>query len=106
MTKQTMITPGCYFEPEEDEVKNPIVGKRIGGHMPNEPVVFWRRSELEDIPDNFLERMRARRNETLHSVSKKQSTYPLEVVTPDGFAVSIAYNKSGYMLIPKEDLKR
>ena len=27
-----------------------------------------------------------------------------EVETPDGFAVSIAYNKSGYQLIPKEDL--
>ena len=27
-----------------------------------------------------------------------------EVITPDGFAVSIAYNKSGYQLIPKEDL--
>ena len=27
-----------------------------------------------------------------------------EVKTPDGFAVSIAYNKSGYQLIPKEDL--
>ena len=27
-----------------------------------------------------------------------------EVETPDGFAVSIAYNKSGYQVIPKEDL--
>ena len=27
-----------------------------------------------------------------------------EGITPDGFAVSIAYNKSGYQLIPKEDL--
>ena len=28
-----------------------------------------------------------------------------EVNTPEGFAVAIAYNKSGYQLIPKEDLK-
>ena len=29
----------------------------------------------------------------------------VDVKTPDGFAVSIAYNKSGYQVIPKEDLK-
>ena len=29
-----------------------------------------------------------------------------EVKTPDGFAVTIAYNKSGYQVIPKEDLKK
>jgi hypothetical protein len=27
-----------------------------------------------------------------------------EVITPNGFAVSIAFNKGGYMVIPKEDL--
>ena len=27
-----------------------------------------------------------------------------EVKLPDGFAVSVAYNKSGYQLIPKDDL--
>ena len=29
-----------------------------------------------------------------------------EVKTPDGFAITIAYNKSGYQVIPKEDLKK
>ena len=29
----------------------------------------------------------------------------VDVKTPDGFAVTIAYNKSGYQVIPKEDLK-
>ena len=29
----------------------------------------------------------------------------VDVKTPEGFAVSIAYNKSGYQVIPKEDLK-
>jgi hypothetical protein len=44
--------------------------------------------------------MRARRGEIQHSVPVRK------VITPAGFAVSIAYNKSGYQLIPKEDLKR
>ena len=101
MSKRNMIAPGCYFEPDEsEEVTNPIMGKRKSGFMPNEPTVFRSHSELEDIPDNFLERMRARRGEIQHSAPVR------EVVTPNGFAVSIAYNKSGYQLIPKEDLKR
>ena len=29
----------------------------------------------------------------------------VDVETPEGFAVSIAYNKSGYQVIPKEDFK-
>ena len=100
MSKRNMIAPGCYFEPEEEIAKSPIVGKRVGGFMLNEPAVFRRHSELDDIPDNFLERMRARRGEIQHSVPVR------EVITPNGFAVSIAYNKSGYMLIPEEDLRR
>ena len=28
-----------------------------------------------------------------------------EIKTPEGFAITIAYNKSGYQVIPKEDLK-
>ena len=101
MTKRNMIAPGCYFEPDEsEEVTNPIMGKRKSGFMPNEPTVFRSHSELEDIPDNFLERMRARRGEIQNSAPVRK------VITPAGFAVSIAYNKSGYQLIPKEDLKR
>ncbi len=100
MSKRNMIAPGCYFEPEEETIETPIMGKRIGGFHPNEPAIFRRHSELDDIPDNFLERMRARRGEIQHSAPVR------EVVTPNGFAVSIAYNKSGYQLIPKEDLKR
>ena len=39
-------------------------------------------------------------------MSKSQKAIPeREVKTPDGFAVTIAYNKSGYQVIPKEDLK-
>ena len=101
MSKRNMVAPGCYFEPDEsEEVTNPIMGKRKSGFMPNEPTVFRSHSELEDIPDNFLERMKARRGEI------QNSTPVRKVITPAGFAVSIAYNKSGYQLIPKEDLKR
>jgi len=101
MNKRNMVAPGCYFEPDEsEEVTNPIMGKRKSGFMPNEPTVFRSHSELEDIPDNFLERMRARRGEIQNSAPVRK------VITPAGFAVSIAYNKSGYQLIPKEDLKR
>jgi len=101
MSKRNKVAPGCYFEPDEsEEVTNPIMGKRKSGFMPNEPTVFRSHSELEDIPDNFLERMRARRGEIQNSAPVRK------VVTPAGFAVSIAYNKSGYQLIPKEDLKR
>ena len=97
--KKNRLAPDCYFIPDEDEVINPVVGKRLGGLLPPEPSIFMRRSELDDIPDNFAERMRARKGET------QQATPEREVKTPDGFAVSIAYNKSGYQLIPKEDLK-
>ena len=101
MNKRNKVAPGCYFEPDEsEEVTNPIMGKRKSGFMPNEPTVFRSHSELEDIPDNFLERMKARRGEIQNSAPVRK------VITPAGFAVSIAYNKSGYQLIPKEDLKR
>ena len=96
--KKWSVAPGCTFEPDESiPTKNPIVGKK-NGSIDKEPDVFRRRSELEDIPDNFAERMMGRR--ISGSMEKHR-----EVNTPEGFAVAIAYNKSGYQLIPKEDLK-
>ena len=100
--KSNKLAPGCYFIPEEDEAINPVVGKRLEGLLPPEPSVFKRRSELDDIPDDFVERMKALRGKTQQSSPSTEH----EVKTPDGFAVSIAYNKSGYQVIPKEDLKR
>ena len=38
------------------------------------------------------------------AVAEKKRKEARVVDTPDGFAVSIAYNKSGYQLIPKKDL--
>ncbi len=100
--KSNKLASGCYFIPEEDEAINPVVGKRLGGLLPPEPSVFKRTSELDDIPDDFVKRMKALRGKTQQSSPSTEH----EVKTPDGFAVSIAYNKSGYQVIPKEDLKR
>jgi len=61
------------------------------------PKPYYRTSELDDIPDNFVERMKKFKRVEVRKEER-------EVTTPDGFAVSIAYNKSGYQLIPKEDL--
>ena len=92
-----VVAPGCTFEPEEDIVINPIVGKK-NGSIDKEPNVFRRRSELEDIPDNYVERMIFNKTSTINVTNR-------EPKMPEGFAVAIAYNKSGYQLIPKEDLK-
>jgi hypothetical protein len=59
---------------------------------------FKRRSVLEDIPDNYAERMMANSRKSSQPKKKK------EVKIPQGFVVAPAYNKGGYMLIPKEDL--
>ncbi len=53
---------------------------------------------MDDIPDDFAARMMEFKPA---DIKNKE----LDVKTPDGFAVSIAYNKSGYQVIPKEDLK-
>ena len=52
---------------------------------------------IEDIPDDFEARMM-----NFKPVENRREERKVE--TPDGFAVSIAYNKSGYKVNPKEDL--
>ena len=92
------VAPGCTFEPDESEVlSDPIIGKK-NGMITEEPELFRRKSELDDIPDDFAARMMEFKPA---DIKNKE----LDVKTPDGFAVSIAYNKSGYQVIPKEDLK-
>ena len=92
------VAPGCTFEPDESEVlRDPIIGKK-NGMITEEPELFRRKSELDDIPDDFAARMMEFKPA---GIKNKE----LDVKTPDGFAVSIAYNKSGYQVIPKEDLK-
>ena len=97
MTRRS-VAPVCYFEPDESEVlRDPIIGKK-NGMITEEPELFRRKSELDDIPDDFAARMMEFKPA---DIKNKE----LDVKTPDGFAVSIAYNKSGYQVIPKEDLK-
>ena len=90
------IAPGCTFESEDDVVMNPVIGRKKSVAVKS-PKPYYRTSELDDIPDNFAERMRKFKRVEVRKEER-------EVITPDGFAVSIAYNKSGYQLIPKEDL--
>ena len=91
------VAPGCYFEPDESEIpKVPIVGKK-GGSISKEPELYRRKSELDDIPDNFVVRM-------MGFVPMTRKVENVDIKLPDGFAVSVAYNKSGYQVIPKEDL--
>ena len=92
-----LIVAGCYFEPDESEIpKDPIVGKK-GGSISKEPELYRRKSELDDIPDNFVVRM-------MGFVPMTRKVENVDIKLPDGFAVSVAYNKSGYQVIPKEDL--
>ena len=93
-----LIVSGCYFESDESEVlKDPIVGKK-SGTISEESKLYRRKSILDDVPDDFAARMLG-----FKPVDRKDKN--VDVKTPDGFAVSIAYNKSGYQVIPKEDLK-
>ena len=96
MPRRHFIAPGCFFEPAEDEVINPIQGVNKGS-ISFDDSYYRRKSTIEDIPDDFEARMR-------NFKPVETRTEEREVETPDGFAVSIAYNKSGYQVIPKEDL--
>jgi len=90
------IAPGCTFESEDDIALNPVIGRKRSIAVKT-PKLYYRTSELDEIPDNFVERMKKFKRVEVRKVEH-------EVITPDGFVVSIAYNKSGYQLIPKEDL--
>ena len=90
------ITPGCTFESEDEIAMNPVMGRKNSVAV-KEPKPYYRISELDKIEDNFVERMKKFKRIEFRTEER-------EVKTPDGFAVSIAYNKSGYQLIPKEDL--
>ena len=93
------VAPGCFFEPDESELPiDPIVGKK-SGRISVEPEVFRRKSELDDIPDNFEERM-------MGFKSPNCKVKSVDMKMPKDFTVTIAYNKSGYQVIPKEDLKK
>jgi len=69
-------------------------GKYTAGYLHYE-----RRSPLEDIPDNYAERIMANSKKSSGKPKKKK-----EVRVPKGFAIAPAYNKGGYQVIPKEDV--
>ena len=84
------------YDLRNEIVMNPVMGRKNSVAV-KEPKPYYRTSELDDIPDNFVERMKKFKRVEVRREER-------EGITPDGFAVSIAYNKSGYQLIPKEDL--
>ena len=90
------VAPGCFFEPEDDIVEDPIVGKKKGSIAFGD--TYYRRSTiLDSIPDDFENRMKTF-SRKIHNKTERN------VKVPDGFAVSVAYNKSGYQVIPAKDL--
>ena len=91
------VADGCFFEPAEDDVIDPVVGRKKGS-VGFSDSYYRRRSVLDSIPDNFEERMRK------HAVSGLIDNEK-DVQMPSHFTVTVAYNKGGYQVIPKSDLK-
>jgi hypothetical protein len=69
-------------------------GKYTAGYLHYE-----RRSPLDDIPDNYAERIMANIGKSSGKKKEKKSC-----MVPQGFTVAPAYNKGGYQVIPKEDV--
>lgn len=90
------ISNDCYFIADDDPVHDPVVGRKRGS-VSDDDTLYQRRSKLDDIPDDFEARM-----SNFKPVERRQSER--EAQMPDGFTVSIAYNKSGYQVIPKGDV--
>ena len=87
---------GMFFEPDEDEPINPVIGTNRGS-IGFGDTFYRRRSKIEDVADDFETRMK---NFKLSEKRKEDRV----VQHPENFTVSVAFNKSGYQLIPKEDL--
>tara|TARA_B100000945_G_scaffold247152_1_gene203591 strand:- start:316 stop:621 length:306 start_codon:yes stop_codon:yes gene_type:complete len=92
------ILQGCTVEYEDDIPVDPVKGTNKESLARPEPGMHMRRTRLDDIPDNFVERMMGSNSRGGEIKKNKQ------VKIPEGFAVSIAYNKGGYQVVPKEDL--
>ena len=90
------IAQGIYFEPAEEDAFDPVMGTNRGS-IGFGDTYYRRRSKIEDIADDFETRMK---NFKLSEKRKEER----EVEHPEDFTVSVAYNKSGYQLIPKKDL--
>ena len=95
--KRHNVAPGCFFEPAEDEPINPVMGVNKSSISFGD-AHYRRRSTIEDIPDNFEERMR--KHDVKGLINKEK-----DVKMPSNFTVTVAYNKGGYQVIPQSDLK-
>ena len=91
------VADGCFFEPAEDDVIDPVVGRKKGS-VGFSDSYYRRRSALESIQDNFELRMRTHYGKGLINKEKNAKM-------PSNFTVTVAYNKGGYQVIPKSDLK-
>ena len=95
--KKFSVAPGITFERDEPEGDVIVGTKRVTRKVKVEEFVR-RESALDNVPDNFVERMMA------SSATGGQVSTKKDVIVPEGFAVSIAYNKGGYQVVPKDDL--
>jgi len=102
--KRYSVAPGCTFEPDDADYGEDIIRgttkKKVTISVPKVDNRPYRRDDGHDkfINDsNFAERILSRSE----YIRKKKSD---EVNTPDDFVVTVAYNKGGYQVIPKEDL--
>ena len=70
---------------------------RASDILPENPL-YRRSSPLENIKDDFVARMMAC---SLDGAHKREKTPEM----PKGFCTTIAYNKSGYQVVPAKDLQ-
>lgn len=109
--RRKKIANGCFFEPaEEEEVLDPILGNK-GGSIHFAVDNYRRVTAYDNIPDDYEKRIRQKvsdkNSENAQEGCSAKSASALRVShqqAPSGFTVSVAYNKGGYQLIPKEDL--
>ena len=76
----------------------PSVPQTEPGSVDFDDTLYRRRSELEDIPDDFASRMMSMGQVESGGLNK-------QVKMPQDFTVTVAYNKGGYQVVPKDDLK-
>tara|TARA_B100000959_G_C14882567_1_gene583193 strand:+ start:113 stop:421 length:309 start_codon:yes stop_codon:yes gene_type:complete len=90
------ICQGVTVEYEDDIPVNPIRGVNKTSIDPQTPIPYRRKSSLDDIPDNYSERIMK-----LKGGGKVKEMR--EVRIPDGFCIAPAYNKGAYQVVPQND---
>ena len=91
------ICPGVTVEYEDDIPVNPIRGVNKTSITPPEPEPYRRKSSLDEVPDNFVERIMKCSGGSSRVKELK------EVKIPDGFCIAPAYNKGAYQVVPRND---